>query len=738
MESVSSVSDGYTRMCCRPKHARWTSWAVLIWMAAPVSVWAQEVGLQVRTKDGRTEYRLGEPIELELAFTSSSKEYVVDTSTRYPDLATTRDEIRVEPLDGWVDPFVGYRRAVTGRGDFGGLRGIARTGEKPVTVVLWLNHSVRFTKPGQYVLHLRSRRVSPVRTSTEASTEPIEFESDSLHLTILPTSKEWQSQQLNAAMESLRKPPGSDPSPCDTLESLGTEESEIAMALALESERTEGRCNFSLTLTGAGHHQSLLKWMQSELQNPAAGVTAGFVEAMATLITLESGAAEDFFQTQSEARANINDTIWEHLQEKKGPARIAAISTLLNQSLNVPAEHGSSRQLQVLQQAAENFAQLSTQARWTLLSAKWKEFANPAIVPVLRSCVEEEDSGCRDVAGELLLARLNELSPNDAREVILADISKLQPRFAGRALEILPDKELPELDGVLLEHLQSKEGNVDAAAALIARYASGGIAGAVASFLDQSDPGGFGGEIQQNLIAYLYRVQPELAEQRLRRALAARDGSGWHKSMLAQVAQKNPQAHLQDVAIEALRDEDREVRWSAVQALEVTGDVKGKEALLERLEEWHDSWMGRKQEISSWFFDGVANDDRYLGDGLFQALGRGPGWLLNQEDQRRLLRLALTENQKQTAEQTVEAARTRPVMFWVNDAGDPNLSILVGQYSYQKRELAERKILQYPRGTVFRRQVIAPESAEVGKAIAQLEEFLAANGMKVEKQTAAN
>src|SRR5262249_34179555 len=156
-------------------------------------------------------------------------------------------------------------------------------------------------------------------------------------------------------------------------ESLGTQESEIAMALALESERTEGRCNFSLALTGAGHRQSLLKWMQSELENPAAGVTAGFVEGMAMLITLESGAAEDFFQTQSEARANINDTIWEHLEEKKGAARIAAISTLLNQSLNVPAEHGSSRQLQVLQQAAENFAQLSTQARWTLLSAKWKE-----------------------------------------------------------------------------------------------------------------------------------------------------------------------------------------------------------------------------------------------------------------------------------------------------------------------------------------------------------------------------
>jgi hypothetical protein len=716
------------------------SWAALVCVVAAVSVRAQEVGLQVRTKDGRTEYQMGEPITLEVVFTSASKEYLVDTSTRDPDLVATRDEIRVEPRDGWEDPLMDYRRALNSRSFFasGGLTGMARTGEKPVTIEFRLNHSVRFTKPGQYILHLQSRRASSVRTSMEVSVEPLELESDSLRLTILPESKEWQKQQLHTAMESLRKPQGSDPLACDVVESLGTEASEIAMALALASEKNDVRCNFMLALIGVGHREAVLKRMHSELEDPAASVTPGFVEAMAMLTSVQGGAAEDFFQKQLEARASINKAIWEHLEEKKGAARIAAINTLVEGTLNGRSASEGAGEAEVLRLAAENFEQLSLQARYTLLSSRWREIASPAMVPALRRCAEEENSGCADISAELLLARLNELSPKDAREVILAQIGKAQPRFTGRALEILPDKELPELDGVLLEHLQSKEGNLDATAALIERYASGGIAGAVASFLDKNDPSGFGGETQQNLIGYLYRVQPELAEQRLRRALAARGGTPWYRYMLAQVAQKNPQAKLQDVAIEALRDEDYEVVGSAVQALEMTGDVKGKEALLERLQQWHDSWMGRKQQISSWFFDGAPNDDRYLGDAFFQALGRGTGWLLNQEDQQRLLRMALTENQKQTAEQTVEAARTRPVMFWVNAAGEPNVSILVGQYSYEKLELAERKILQYPRGTAFRRQVISPESVEAGKVIAALEEFMTANGMKLEKQTAAN
>jgi hypothetical protein len=62
----------------------------------------------------------------------------------------------------------------------------------------------------------------------------------------------------------------------------------------------------------------------------------------------------------------------------------------------------------------------------------------------------------------------------------------------------------------------------------------------------------------------------------------------------------------------------------------------------------------------------------------------------------------------------------------------------VGQFSYETVDVAERKILQYPRGTAFLRQELAPDSSEAKKVAEKLGEFLAANGMKLKLEAAAN
>lgn len=143
----------------------------------------------------------------------------------------------------------------------------------------------------------------------------------------------------------------------------------------------------------------------------------------------------------------------------------------------------------MLRLAAEVFDRLSEQAQSTLLSARW-EVASPAMVGMLRRCAEAESTAtCGRLQGDLLLLRLNELSPGDAREVILGDMTKANSRFPARVLAILPDKELPEMDAVLREHLQSTDSNVDTTAELIERYATGTITGVDQSYLDILAPG---------------------------------------------------------------------------------------------------------------------------------------------------------------------------------------------------------------------------------------------------------
>ena len=716
---------------------RWLILIVLIWhmsSGAKLSL-AQDVSLEVRTKDGRTEYHMGEPIALQMVFASSNKQYIVDTSFRYPPLQGSQDDFVVNPKEGSSDPLEDYRRALSRNTwfDTGGLRGIGRLGKEPVVLDLYLNDYVRFSKPGHYVLTLGDRRVSIARRSWNESSQVIELISKPLSLTILASNAEWQQQQLDSALEALKHRPGVNVNACRTLSSLGTAEAELAMVDSLEDGYETMGCGFSYVLLGVTHRRLVLDRMQQKLESPQASISPQFVETMAALKILDERREVDFYKGQSEARKEINNALFSLLPEKKGPARTAAISTLVNESLLNSGTEDAARNAQVLQLAAEVFDQMSSQAQSTLLSARWADIAGPAMVPVLRRCAEADSTAsCGTLQDELLLTRLNELSPADAREVILADIQKENPRFPSHVLALLPDKELPELDGVLREHLQSKNQNLDTTAGLIQRYASSAIGPAVVSFLDEHGLGNLGGQVEPNLIAYLLRVQPDAGEQELRAALATRNGTGWYKYLLRDVAQRFPSSKIQGTAIDALSDPGPEVVQSAVQALALMGDNQAKAALFESLSAWRARWLGREHEMLWMPGDGPIADDRNVGDEMIRAIATGAGWLLSEEDQRRLLQSVLTENQKQQAKQFVDTARNRPVSITIINSGFPNVQIIIAQYNYESIEPAKRKLAQFPAGTSFLLQNIPPVSAETQRAVTEITSFLTQHGMRLE------
>jgi len=697
--------------------------------------WAQDVSLEARTKDGRSEYRTGEPIALQLTFSSSSKQYIVDTSLRFPNLSRQMDEFIVSPSEGVTDPMEDYRRALSKNvlaSDFnGGLRGFGRLGDKPVTLDLFLNRYVRFSKPGHYVLSIRDRRVSVVRNAPNEPTQEVELISKPLILTIASADAEWQQGQLVSALEVLKKGPGVDVNACEIVTSLGTPEAEVAMADGLLDENKAAvGCGFSYALLGVRNRALVLEHMQKKLESPETSVAPQFVETMASLMAVEEEGGSSFSKTQAEAREHINDQLLELLDTKRGAARFAAISTLVTESLN---SGGVAQGTQVLRLAAEVFDRLSEQAQSTLLSARWKDVASPAMVGVLRRCAEAESTAtCGRLQGDLLLTRLNELSPSDAREGILDDIRKENPRFPARVLAILPDKELPEMDVVLRAHLQSNDGNVDTTAELIERYATGSIAGTVQSYLDEKELGQLGGQVESNLIAYLLRVQPDVGAQKLRAALAVRNGTGWYKYMLRDVAQRTPSAVIQPIATGALSDAEPEVVQSAVQALALIGDEHTKTALFERLREWHAKWMGRERDLFWMPGQDPSTDDRHLGDELIHSLGTAAAWLLTEAEQRQLLQNAITDGQKHQVQLFIDAAKSRPIGITIIDSGYPHVQIIIAQYSYESTEVAKRKLSQFPAGTSFQIQSVTTESKAAQDTVEVIQSFLTGHGMRIE------
>jgi hypothetical protein len=96
------------------------------------------ITLTVRFADGRSRFRPGETLPIELEFESRvPKRFVVDGATYDRSGRLTIDEFRVEPDDGVTDPLPDYFAS----GGFigGGIRGIGVLGDKPFLVRLDLN-----------------------------------------------------------------------------------------------------------------------------------------------------------------------------------------------------------------------------------------------------------------------------------------------------------------------------------------------------------------------------------------------------------------------------------------------------------------------------------------------------------------------------------------------------------------------------------------------------------------------
>ena len=140
------------------------------------------------------------------------------------------------PSNGSDDPLQLYFHSYKGF-MMGGLRGFKSLSTTPATVHADLNEWIRFKTPGQYRITVVSRRVSKVG-SNEFGNPTVT--SNSVTLTILPATKEWQDATLKSAIQFLdsTKPPAVPAlDPADsrtqavkTLRYLGTPEAAREMA----------------------------------------------------------------------------------------------------------------------------------------------------------------------------------------------------------------------------------------------------------------------------------------------------------------------------------------------------------------------------------------------------------------------------------------------------------------------------------------------------------------------------
>jgi hypothetical protein len=696
---------------------------------------ASYVKLVARTRDGQTTFHIGEVIPLELSFTSSAeKKYQLDMAT-YDRSGRLREEsFAVEPRTGWVDPLDLYFRAWGGFMGGGG-RGIQVLSAKPMVVYEELNEWVRFEKPGEYRVTVRSSRASTLDSPFSGNGAPAV--SNELRLTIVAATPAWQQQTLQQAVAGLDAPlpadwpihPGQPDSHRDAskaLRYLGTAAGAREMA-----HRTQ-YTDFRMGLAGSPAREAGLDEMKKLLRDPNAAIDIEFLNIMSVL-ALPDGPGQRWKERQ-DTENGFRQELISLLSLKQGAARATSTKTILDSSEELPAE----LKQELAKAMTANFDSLTVAEQADLIQYRLKALDRETLLPLLRKAAQryqdfpeprEMNAWNFNQASGSALQQWYAAAPEEARPAVLLEILRPEPRFGAKVLGMLPDRELPGETPKLVEHLKAAKGSdTFNLASLIYRYADASAEPEVLSYLDPSLGKG-ACDIQDWLLAWLLKVDPDSARPRLETVMAARKDTGCFTSLMVEVGDLQDSPILQEMALKALNDPDMQLVANAAAYLGNHGTAAAEDTLWARFTAWHERWAGHEAELR--YIPGGSTDVQWesgAGQNMLRALGSGQGWLASEDQLRRLIALAVGTTQRQQAEQLLKTWQTTPWTIQFTGMGH----FQIAQYQATSLDLAKAKLLQFPKGTEFRLGVNGQDGeAEVVK---QLSGFLEEHGLAIRRE----
>lgn len=720
----------------------------------------------VRLKDNRKQFHFGEVITLELSFASSKPEaFTLDAATYDRSGRLNSDSFALDRSENAVDPLTDYFYSGLQAFPGGGIRAIPVLTVKPHVIPVELNEWQRIEKPGHYRLYVVSSRLGTKARGNTFGDAISAVVSNVIEFDVLPEDKKWSTQKLNEAISVLAKPGGEHRAACRALRFLGTTAAATEMRKRFRGDDRQCEWEYKFGLIGSPHRDYVIRDMENAISLREQPVTLQFIRTLALLeftrrVTASpspypAGNEEQIKQWQIEW--DRRQSIFDELQlqyvrqlamatpQKQGQARATSLQTLLDsQWLLSPSEF--SRWSTLVALMPEVFKQLPLKDQLRVLQYQWKPVASAAMLPVLRDVFRYSYPPDSDASDDfhrfhqedlrsVALRRLYELSPEEGRRLILEEIRRPEPRVNEKVLDKFPDEPLPELNTVLLSNFENarQKGSLEAdeISELIERYATDEILPRVQAVFDARVVGKLECRPQTALLAYFLRVAPSVGGEYLNKALAAR-GEGFtqcYKDLLRSVAKLHMSAEVEEVATAALDDEDYQVVLQAAKVLAEYGSAEAEKALWRRMEKWHE--LNRsKQTVEELGPDQVA-----IEAALREALTSGHAWLSDPEKLKRLRELCLTGTRRNEVDEKIRGWNNQ-IHVSLNSHGDESITIWVANCELRSLDSLKAKLLQFPKGTVFKYKTAARRGDEdqSEEVFQQIKNFVKEHGMDLERQ----
>lgn len=733
---------------------------------AAISENPEGVTFTVRFEDGRSQFRQGEVIPMELAFSSTVPDrFVLDAATSDRSGRLNVDSFHVSPSNGVVDPLSDYFRNSPFGGFFGGgPRSMPVLKEEPSVVVLDLNEWLRFDRPGKYRLFVSSKRLTDNSVAAESPGRytPLTITSNVVEFEVLPRDARWCETKLQEARQMLDSPERGESyrRAARVLRFLDTEGAVKEMVRRLGISNDPEHFQYYLGLIGSAHREIVMRETEKSIQTPDYPVTRELITVRSRLRFFgkypnpmppypgkeEQDAiqlwTEQFRKRQDDYSRMVDGELVRlvrALSTKAAPARLTCLHILLEHIWSRPHERPATfagRERDWVAELIAHFDELSVALQHELLDWRWEHVRGPETVELVRRLWrsptdEQRRHGLKGAA----LGRLHELSPKEAQGIVRQAISTSPPapelEYMDRnLLGALPEETLPDLDNPLASNLEAAaaqtHGDMETQCYLVARYATPAILPRVKAIYP--DSGKWACTLQDDLLAYFLRVSPAFGAEKVRLALSKR-GEGYSRCytlLTSWLANWQMTTELKEIALAALNDPDPEVVADAAKALGEHGPPEVEQALWRRFEQWHNEWKDRKADLQSRYGHANPNYPQIkLEEALCRALAQAPAWLAEKEKLARIQQLCLTDEGQQRFAAYLDAQEI-PLSYITRDRWS------LAQYELSSFDALEKKLAQYPPGTVLRSRFKDPgEFAPKEKQLKRLQAFVLARGLKL-------
>jgi hypothetical protein len=657
-------------------------------------------------------FRIGERIPLRLQFSSTLENtYRLDPAT-YDRSGRLPTEEFVMEQDDVVDPWRDY----FGSGVMGGLGDGSGSlppvlGATPYVISLDLNDWFRFDRAGRYRFYLKSHRLG--ESAAVSNIVEVEVVDDA-------PWRETQLDRLRARLEQF------DETARKQLRLLGTPG---AVELGLEIARQSGRGADPLLLVGArdrahaggaldryfADERVVIRWEDIWLralftyvqhENPRPLPVSRWQlqgkDGWQEVIAERESRQERFSSIVQEEAVRLIPRVL----EKRGRVRehsAKAIEALARKEARlaglVPADnYGLSRA-----ELIAGFASFEKVRQWELLNKKWDLVRGADMIPVLVKAAREAGI---DLAQDLM-RRLRELSPVEAWGVVKQELVAGNLAFA--TMKEFPAVDVPEADATLRRRLREDPAT---ALPLAARFGTVKLAEPMRELWTQRSDSCL---LEQEMVTYFARVFPAAdgeGREALRSAMSNRERRHCFRELLVQVGRVVWTEAVQAAAIEALQDADTETVLGAALILAEQGDLRVEEPLWRRLERGGSEIRER----------------------VMEAIGSARAWRLDEARRKRLLSFCPDPDCRQRWQ------AGKPLLIDVLDGSEMYpAAFRVEGYKARTMDSLQQKLLQYPRGTVFRwcpQESYLYDSPSPGaqeEMFGELAGFLARRGMALER-----